>query len=353
MLLKPGEHISGAAHSYEIVEILGQGTYGTVFRARDEDANFVVIKQLFDTGSASPEDFEYQRKLFWREAEILSQINNPKIVRFVERIPDAATPPADEDIFLVMELVQGQTLRKVFDDYRINNNSQPFPAETVTAVGIEICDALHYLHTLPGQIIYRDLKPENVMWDSVAQKCKLIDFGTARFSDKSRRATQGLGTEGYAPPELYSSRSELSFSTDVFTIGALMYELLTGETPEPKSVPSNFRGYDARIPPALQKVILTALATRPDESLSNRRSDGRRLARFTSRARRTGVGRRRRAARHQFAPASELLLRQLRRRAAHRQSDLLRQMSRPDSHRHAARRAQKRAADLVIFAKIR
>ena len=263
MLLKPGEHISGSAHSYEIVEILGQGTYGTVFRARDEDANFLVIKQLFDTGSASAEDFEYQRKLFWREAEVLSQISHPKIVKFVERIPDAATPPPDEDIFLVMELVQGTTLRKVFDDYRIANNSQPFPAEAVVAVGIELCEALHYLHTLPGQIIYRDLKPENVMWDSVAQKCKLIDFGTARFSDKSRRATQGLGTEGYAPPELYSSRSELSFSTDVFTIGALMYELLTGETPEPKSVPSNFRGYDAKIPPALQKVILTALQLDP------------------------------------------------------------------------------------------
>ena len=211
MLLKPGEHISGAAHSYEIVEILGQGTYGTVFRARDEDANFVVIKQLFDTGSASTEDFQYQRKLFWREAEILAQISHPKIVKFVERIPDAPTPPEDEDIFLVMELVQGTTLRKVFDDYRLANNSQPFPAEAVVAVGIELCEALHYLHTLPGQIIYRDLKPENVMWDSVAQKCKLIDFGTARFSDKSRRATQGLGTEGYAPPELYSSRSELSF----------------------------------------------------------------------------------------------------------------------------------------------
>ncbi len=266
MLLKPGEHVSGAlngaATSYEIVEILGQGTYGTVFRARDVEGNFVVIKQLFDTGSASKEDFDYQRKLFWREAEILQQINHPEIVRFIERIPDAPTPPPG-DLFLVMELVQGTTLRKVFDDFRLANNSQPFPPENAVAVGIEICEALHYLHTLPGQIIYRDLKPENVMWDSVAAKCKLIDFGTARFSDKSRRATQGLGTEGYAPPELYSTRAEVTFSADVFTVGALMYELLTGETPEPKSTPRDFRGFDPQIPPALQKIVLRALQIDP------------------------------------------------------------------------------------------
>jgi len=277
MLLKPGESLQGREASYEIVEILGQGSYGTVFRARDENANFVVIKQFFDTGSASKEDFAYQRKLFWREAEILSQINNPKIVRFIERIPDdegALTPalsrererenvPEDGDLFLVMELVQGQTLRKVFEDYRLANNNQPLPAENVAAVGIELCEALDYLHSLPGQIIYRDLKPENVMWDSVAQKCKLIDFGTARFSDQSKRATQGLGTEGYAPPELYSSRAELGFYTDTYTLGALLYELLTGETPDPKATPSHFRGFDAGIPVPLQQVIIRSLQLEP------------------------------------------------------------------------------------------
>ena len=259
MLLKPGESLQGRDASYEIVEILGQGSYGTVFRARDQDANFVVIKQFFDTGSASKEDFAYQRKLFWREAEILSQINNPKIVRFIERLPDESEMPADGDLFLVMELVQGQTLRKVFDEWRASHNNQPFPAENVVAVGMELCESLGYLHSLPGQIIYRDLKPENVMWDSVGQKCKLIDFGTARFSDQSKRATQGLGTEGYAPPELYSSRAELGFYTDTYTIGALMYELLTGDTPDPKVTPSHFRGYDSAIPAGLQAVVIKAL----------------------------------------------------------------------------------------------
>ncbi len=263
MLLKPGESLQGRDASYEIVEVLGQGSYGTVFRARDHDANFVVIKQFFDTGSVSKDDFAYQRKLFWREAEILSQINSPRIVRFIERIPDIVILPSEGELFLVMELVQGQTLRKVFDDWRVSHNNQPFPPENVVAVGIELTEALDYLHSLPGQIIYRDLKPENVMWDSVAQKCKLIDFGTARFTDKSKRATQGLGTEGYAPPELYSSRAELGFYTDTYTVGTLLYELLTGDTPDPKVTPSHFRGYDATIPPGLQAVIFKALQLDP------------------------------------------------------------------------------------------
>lgn len=261
MLLKPGEHLQGTSTSYEMSEVIGQGAYGTVFRARDAEGAFVVVKQLFDTGSGSPEDFDYQRKLFWREADILAQINHPKIVRFIERIPDdvPGSAPPDGDLFLVLELVQGPSLRKVFDDYRAANNNQPFPAETVVAVGQELCEALDYVHRMPGQIIYRDLKPENVMWDAPNQVCKLVDFGTARFSAKSRKVTQGLGTEGYAPPELYSTRADVTFSADVFSIGALLYELLTGETPEPKITPRDFRGYDPRIPDKLKTIVLTAL----------------------------------------------------------------------------------------------
>jgi len=257
MLLKPGEHLQGTKGAYEMVEVIGQGAYGTVFRARDGEGRFVVVKQLFDTGSGTPEDFEYQRKLFQREAEILMAVLHPKIVHGHELIE------RDPDLFFVMDLVQGASLRKVFDDWRLANNNQPFPAATVAAVGIEICDALHYVHTLPGQIIYRDLKPENVMWDAVQQTCKLIDFGTARFSAKSKKVTQGLGTEGYAPPELYSTRADVTFSADVFTAGAVLYELLSGESPEPKSTPRDFRGYDPGIPDGLRKVVLQALQLDP------------------------------------------------------------------------------------------
>jgi serine/threonine-protein kinase len=257
MLLKPGEHLEGAHGSYEMIEVLGQGTYGTVFRARDHDGNFVVVKQLYDTGSASQSDFEYQRKLFRREAEILTGVNHSKIVRGIEFIE------RDPDLYFVMELVQGSSLRKVFDDWRIAHNNQPFPPATAVAVGVQICEALHYIHTLPGQIIYRDLKPDNVMWDAQNQVCKLIDFGTARFSAQNKRVTQGLGTEGYAPPELYSTRGEVTFSADVFTVGAVLYELLSGETPEPKSTPRDFRGYDPNIPDALKTAVLTALQLDP------------------------------------------------------------------------------------------
>src|SRR5690606_11442124 len=146
MLIKPGESLQGKNALYEMESVLGQGTYGTVFRARDitHDGAFVVVKQLFDTGSASQEDFEYQRKLFRREAEILTSVNHPQIVNGIELIEK------EDDLFLVMELVQGATLRDVFEKWRQENNNQPFPAETAVAVGIEVCATLHYLHTLPG-----------------------------------------------------------------------------------------------------------------------------------------------------------------------------------------------------------
>jgi serine/threonine-protein kinase len=257
MLIKPGEQLQGARGTYEMIEVIGAGAYGTVFRARDTEGNFIVVKQLFDTGSGTPEDFEYQRKLFRREAEILTQVNYPKIVHGIELIE------RDPDLFFVMELVQGQSLRKVFDEWRAAHNNQPFPPATVVAVGVEICDTLQYVHSLPGQIIYRDLKPENVMWDALNQTCKLVDFGTARFSAKSKKVTQGLGTEGYAPPELYSTRADVTFSADVFTIGAVLYELLTGESPEPKLTPRDFRGYDPQIPDGLKRIVLRALQIDP------------------------------------------------------------------------------------------
>ena len=272
---KIGDVLPIGSQSFEIVQTLGEGSYGTVFRARDENANFVVVKQFNDTASTNDKDRLYQRKLFWREAQVLADARHPKIPKFYGKAselpevedperPGHLLPPDEGDLFLAMELVQGVTVRKVFDEYRLKENGQPFPAEVVTVIAIQVCEVLHYLHMLPGQIIYRDLKPENVMWDSVKSELRLVDFGTARFSNLTRRATQGLGTEGYAPPELYASRAELSFSTDVYTIGALMYELLTGDTPEPKTVPSNFRGYDPKIPAGLQAIVFKALQLDPD-----------------------------------------------------------------------------------------
>ncbi len=335
--------------------MIGQGAYGTVFRARDAEGAFVVIKQLFDTGSGSPEDFAYQRKLFWREADILSQINHPKIVRFIERIPDDKphSAPPDGDLFLVLELVQGPSLRKVFDEYRAANNNQPFPAETVVAVGTELCEALDYVHRMPGQIIYRDLKPENVMWDAQNQVCKLVDFGTARFSAKNRKVTQGLGTEGYAPPELYSTRADVTFSADVFTIGALMYELLTGETPEPKMTPRDFRGFDPRIPDGLENHCFNRAANGRRAALSNCCANGRCSEKSGYSKTGCGFGSRRRRAREKFASVVILFLPGLRHRAAHRARFVLRQMSRADSYRNAARAFQKRAAEFAVFAKRR
>lgn len=258
MPLRPNDTLQGKLNSYQILETLGQGTYGITFRAITPEGEFRTAKEFFDTGSTTPQDVAYQEACFRREAQILMANRSPHIVFGYELIDD------QQGLFFVMEWIQGDTLRKHFTQHLTANSNQPFPQEVVVPIGIALCEAIDYLHKLPGQIIYRDLKPENVMWDAANKRVRLIDFGTARFSARSKKVTQGLGTQGYAPPELYASRGEVTFSADVYTIGATLYELLTGETPPEFMTPVNFRGYDAKISPALQKTILKALQQRPE-----------------------------------------------------------------------------------------
>ncbi|MBI5831184.1 MAG: protein kinase [Armatimonadetes bacterium] len=255
MLLRPGDLLEGRLDTYAVSSTMSRGAYGCAHLARTSDGAWRVIKQFLPTEELSRSDLEYQRLCFDREADILTRFHSPLIVYGYELIH------ADDDRFLVMEHVQGQTLRALFDRHRLDNG-QPWAWPRVVAIGRQLAAALHWLHGLPGRIIYRDLKPANIMWDAVAQRLKLIDFGTARFNADGSRATQGLGTAGYAPPELYG-QGELGPPADVYTLGAVLYELLTGTPPPDRTTPTDFSAVVEPLPAELSAALTRALQQDP------------------------------------------------------------------------------------------
>src|SRR3954469_24807608 len=101
---------------------------------------------------------------------------------------------------------------------------------TVTDWGVQVADVLHYLHTRPQPIIYRDLKPANLMIDSNNNRIMLIDFGIARWVNKKEKGVTAVGTMGYAPPELFSGQADAR--VDIYSLGATLFHLMTGADPQ-------------------------------------------------------------------------------------------------------------------------
>jgi len=261
MLLAENDVVVSEKGRYQIRGKIGsESSFGAVFKALDEDGRPVVVKQLLGSSRIARDtdmDPEYARRTFEREAEILLGHNHPRIVRGLDFFA------RDEDLMLVMELINGEDLDQVLVKRLSEDGGTPFDEGEAVSIGIDLCNVIHAVHQLPGQVLYRDLKPRNVMWDAGSGTIKLIDFGTARFMDESSHSTRALGTPGYAPPELYSTTESLSFASDVYTIGATLYELVTGEIPEPLMTPVHFHGYESGLSEPFRRIILRAMAQKP------------------------------------------------------------------------------------------
>jgi serine/threonine protein kinase len=153
---------------------------------------------------------------FQREADMLAQLSNEHIPRVFDRFSEA------NHHYLVMEYIDGVTLE---DELRQNGGM--LPAGRVIDIALQILDTLNYLHRLDPPVIYRDLKPSNVMVTAEGQ-AKLIDFGIARFFQPLANATM-IGTQGYAPPEQYRGRVEIR--SDLYALGATMHHAISGRDP--------------------------------------------------------------------------------------------------------------------------
>jgi len=203
------------AGRYRLERILGEGASGRVYLARDTKERGLVwaVKEL-DYTALPLDEVSEARDLFSREAELLKKLHHESLPRVVDhfRIEDRD--------YLVMERVEGPTLEGV-----LKNRSQPLPEARIWVVGLGLLKTLNYLHTRRPPILYRDLKPANVMVTRDGS-VKLIDFGIARVVVPEKAGdTTAYGTPGYAPPEQYQGQTRPA--SDVYALGMTLLRAAT------------------------------------------------------------------------------------------------------------------------------
>lgn len=200
---------------YRIIEILGQGGMGSVYRAVDENlgVDVAVKENLFTTD-------EYARQ-FRLEAVILANLRHPNLPRVTDHFVIG-----DQGQYLVMDYIEGEDLRQ-----RMERQGNITEDESIL-LGAALCDALAYLHTRKPPILHRDIKPGNVKITSEGH-IFLVDFGLAKVLHGSQATTTGARamTPGYSPPEQYGT-ARTDPRTDVYSLGATLYASLTGIIPE-------------------------------------------------------------------------------------------------------------------------
>jgi serine/threonine protein kinase/Tol biopolymer transport system component len=200
---------------YRIVEILGQGGMGSVYRAVDENlgVDVAVKENLFTTD-------EYSRQ-FRLEAVILASLRHPNLPRVSDHFA-----VGDQGQYLIMDFIEGEDLRQRME--RMGTVTE----DDAVMVGAAMCDALAYLHTRKPSILHRDIKPGNVKITPEGN-IYLVDFGLAKLVQGTQATTTGARamTPGYSPPEQYGT-ARTDPRTDIYSLGATLYAALTGMIPE-------------------------------------------------------------------------------------------------------------------------
>ncbi len=206
---------------YQILGELGTGGFGSVYKARDMQQVYglVAIKEVCLHGLPQQERVE-ATDTFHREAELLVRLTHPNLPRL------HAQTCTGEQWYLIMDFIEGEAL----EDYQSKAPDRRLSLNEVFSIGQQLCDILEYLHTRQPPIIFRDLKPTNIIL-SPEGKVYLIDFGIARFFKPGQvKDTVALGSLGYAAPEQYG-RAQTTPRADIYSLGAVLHQLLTGKDP--------------------------------------------------------------------------------------------------------------------------
>ena len=204
-------------NKYKILSEVGHGGMSVVYLAINERANKTwAVKEVRKDGVC---DFEAVKQGLIVETDMLKKLDHPYLPSIIDVID------TEDSFLIVMDYIEGNSLQKV-----LKSGAQP--QELVVKWAIQLCDVLGYLHSRTPAIIYRDMKPANVMLKPSGD-ITLIDFGTAReFKNRSMvEDTTCLGTRGYAAPEQFGGRGQTDARTDIYCLGATMYHLITGHSP--------------------------------------------------------------------------------------------------------------------------
>ncbi|HEY3993164.1 MAG TPA: serine/threonine-protein kinase, partial [Ktedonobacteraceae bacterium] len=235
---------------YRVMHIVGRGGMGTVYIGRDTQLGnrLIAIKEMSQNSLVLSERLT-AAKNFQREAHLLARLQHPNLPSIYDHFEEG------QRWYLVMSFIKGQTLT----DYLATKGGR-LSTEEVLEIGIALCSVLEYLHACQPPIIFRDLKPSNIM-RTVDGHIYLIDFGIARFFKPGKAVdTANKGSSGYAPPEQYGA-AQTTPRSDIYSLGATLYCLLSGY--EPAHTPFRFPPLQtlvSTVPPPLVRLITHMLA---------------------------------------------------------------------------------------------
>lgn len=247
--------LNGKHGQYRVMQRVGGGGMALVFRVEEVSSGKQWALKMLHLSSNKPEDLKEARDLFQQEAELLTNLDHLHLPKVVDHFDES------KQSFLVMEFIEGETLEK-----HLEIANRPLPEIPVLRWMVQICEVLDYLHNQKPAIIFRDLKPGNIMLSNDGV-IKLIDFGIARtYKPKKKKDTVSMGSANYAPLEQWG-KGQTDARSDVYALGATMYHLLTDELPPLASEPTFILPTD--IYPALsleiEQIILKAMQIKPND----------------------------------------------------------------------------------------
>ena len=215
--LKPSTILLGR---YEVAAIMGGGGQGAVYQARDKNfpaaRRLVAVKEMHVTAS-DPAQKAASIRTFQREANLLATLSHPAIPKIYEFFDQ------NDRAYIIMEYINGSDLEALLV------KTKRLPIDKIIEWSIDLCDVLYYLHSYqPEPIIFRDMKPANIMIDSLG-KVRLIDFGIAKIFDSGVKKHTQIGTEGYSAPEQY--KGLVTPLSDIYSLGATLHHVITRQDP--------------------------------------------------------------------------------------------------------------------------